>query len=83
MQYKKNDFNNILILFLFAHFFIWVLIPSISNNNLPLDTIEALAWGSDLNWGYNKHPPFSAWSTEIFCYFGTMFCSPKFISSMH
>ena len=25
-------------------------IPSISNTNLPLDTIEALAWGSNLDW---------------------------------
>ena len=66
MQIKKNDLNKILILFLFVHLFIWTLIPSISNNNLPLDTIEALAWGSDLSWGYNKHPPFSAWSTEVF-----------------
>ena len=66
MQIKKNNLNKIFILFLFAHLFIWTLIPSISNNNLPLDTIEALAWGSDLNWGYNKHPPFSAWSTEVF-----------------
>ena len=66
MQIKKNNLNKILMLFLFAHLFIWTLIPSISNNNLPLDTIEALAWGSDLSWGYNKHPPFSAWSAEFF-----------------
>jgi len=66
MQIKKNNLNKIFILFLFVHLFIWTLIPSISNNNLPLDTIEALAWGSDLSWGYNKHPPFSAWSTEVF-----------------
>ena len=66
MQIKKNDLNKIFILFLFAHLFAWTLIPSISNNNLPLDTIEALAWGSNLSWGYNKHPPFSAWSTEVF-----------------
>ena len=66
MQIKKNNFNKIFILFLFAHLSIWTLIPSISNYNLPLDTIEALAWGSDLSWGYNKHPPFSAWSTEVF-----------------
>ena len=66
MRIKENDLNKIFVLFLFAHFFIWVLIPSISNNNLPLDTIEALAWGSDLDWGYNKHPPFSAWSVEVF-----------------
>ena len=66
MQIKKNDLNKIFLLFLFAHLFAWTLIPSVSNNNLPLDTIEALAWGSNLSWGYNKHPPFSAWSTEVF-----------------
>ena len=66
MQIKKNNLNKILILFLFVHLFIWTLIPSISNNNLPLDTIEALAWGSNLDWGFNKHPPLSAFAVEIF-----------------
>jgi 4-amino-4-deoxy-L-arabinose transferase-like glycosyltransferase len=42
------------------------LIPSITNQNLPLDTIEALAWGSNLDWGFNKHPPASAFFVEIF-----------------
>ena len=41
----------------FFSFILWTLIPSISNLNLPLDTIEALAWGSNLDWGFNKHPP--------------------------
>tara|TARA_B110001452_G_scaffold190753_1_gene160939 strand:+ start:295 stop:1602 length:1308 start_codon:yes stop_codon:yes gene_type:complete len=41
-------------------------VPSISNVNLPLDTIEALAWGSNLDWGFDKHPPFSAFVIEIF-----------------
>ena len=31
-----------------------------------LDTIEALAWGSNLDWGFNKHPPLSAFVVEIF-----------------
>ena len=44
----------------------WTLIPSLSNINLPLDTIEALAWGSNLDWGFNKHPPFSAFAVEFF-----------------
>ena len=42
------------------------MIPSITNNNLPLDTIEALAWGSNLDWGFNKHPPMSAFFSELF-----------------
>ena len=66
MNIKKTDINKTAIFFLFSHLFIWTLIPSISNTNLPLDTIEALAWGSNLEWGYNKHPPFSAWSVEFF-----------------
>ena len=66
MKTKKININQILTFFLFGHLIIWTLIPSISNQNLPLDTIEALAWGSDLNWGYSKHPPLSAWAVEIF-----------------
>ena len=54
------------IIFLFSHLIIWTLIPTFSNINLPLDTIEALAWGSDLKWGFNKHPPLSAFAAEIF-----------------
>ena len=45
---------------------LWTFIPSISNTNLPLDTIEALAWGSNLEWGFSKHPPLSAFATEFF-----------------
>jgi len=66
MQIKKNEVNKILIIFLFVHVIIWTLIPTFSNINLPLDTIEALAWGSDLDWGYNKHPPLSAFVVEVF-----------------
>ncbi len=44
---------------------IWTLIPTFTNYNLPLDTIEALAWGSNLDWGFNKHPPMSAFLPEI------------------
>ena len=53
-------------IFLSLHLLVWVLIPSLSNKNLPLDTIEALAWGSNLEWGYNKHPPLSAFIANAF-----------------
>ena len=62
----KKNIIKVLILFLILHLFFWTLAPSISNINLPLDTIEALAWGSNLEWGFNKHPPFSAFAVEIF-----------------
>ena len=62
---KKNTYK-ILCLFLFSHLIIWTLVPFTTNVNLPLDTIEALAWGSSLDWGFNKHPPFSAFAVEFF-----------------
>jgi len=62
----KKNITKVLFLFLSFHFILWTLIPSISNENLPLDTIEALAWGSNLDWGFNKHPPFSAFAAEVF-----------------
>ncbi len=65
MIIKKNT-NKAFYLFIFSHLFLWTLIPSYSNVNLPLDTIEALAWGSNLEWGFSKHPPFSAFAVEIF-----------------
>ena len=66
MPINKKKIDNIFIIFLISHLFIWTLIPSITNHNLPLDTIEALAWGSNLDWGFNKHPPMSAFFVEIF-----------------
>ena len=66
MNIAKEGINKVLAIFLLSHLVIWVLIPTISNDNLPLDTIEALAWGSNLDWGFNKHPPLSAFAVEVF-----------------
>ena len=61
-----NNISKIFFIFLFVHLAIWTLVPSLTNQNLPLDTIEALAWGSNLDWGFNKHPPLSAFAVELF-----------------
>ena len=64
-NYIKN-INNIFYIFVIVHLIFWTLVPSFTNQNLPLDTIEALAWGSNLDWGFNKHPPMSAFFSEVF-----------------
>ena len=64
-NYTKN-INNIFYIFAISHILFWTLVPSLTNHNLPLDTIEALAWGSNLDWGFNKHPPMSAFFPEVF-----------------
>ena len=66
MTINHKNIDNIFYIFVTAHLIFWTLIPSITNHNLPLDTIEALAWGSNLDWGFNKHPPMSAFFTEVF-----------------
>jgi 4-amino-4-deoxy-L-arabinose transferase-like glycosyltransferase len=66
MTNNAKNINNIYYIFITAHLIFWTLIPSLTNQNLPLDTIEALAWGSNLDWGFNKHPPMSAFFPEVF-----------------
>ena len=62
----KINITKLFLLFIVSHLVVWILIPSLSNKNLPLDTIEALAWGSNLDWGFDKHPPMSAFAAEVF-----------------
>ena len=66
MSFNKKDINKLFYSFITIHLILWTLIPSLTNNNLPLDTIEHLAWGSNLDWGFNKHPPAVAFFLEFF-----------------
>ena len=66
MTINNKNTDNVFYIFVTTHLIFWTLIPSITNHNLPLDTIEALAWGSNLDWGFNKHPPMSAFFPEVF-----------------
>ena len=66
MAINKRNINNIFYIFVTSHLILWTVVPTITNSNLPLDTIEALAWGSNLDWGFNKHPPLSAFFSEVF-----------------
>jgi len=66
MSFDKIDINKLFYGFITIHLILWTLVPSLTNNNLPLDTIEHLAWGSNLDWGFNKHPPAVAFFLEVF-----------------
>jgi len=62
----KININSLFYIFITLHLAVWTVVPTLTNHNLPLDTIEALAWGSNLDWGFNKHPPMSAFLVEVF-----------------
>ena len=66
MTINNKNIDNLFYIFVTSHLIFWTLIPTLTNHNLPLDTIEALAWGSNLDWGFNKHPPMSALFPEVF-----------------
>ena len=66
MSINNKNINNVFYIFVTVHLIFWTLIPSLTNSNLPLDTIEALAWGSNLDWGFSKHPPMSAFFPQVF-----------------
>jgi len=66
MNALNRNIDNLFLIFALSHLIIWTFVPTLTNNNLPLDIIEALAWGSDLAWGFNKHPPMSAFFPEVF-----------------
>ena len=79
----NRNINNIFFIFILSHLLIWTIVPTITNKNLPLDVIEALAWGSNLDWGFNKHPPGSAFFPEIFFQiFGAQDWAYYFLSSL-
>jgi 4-amino-4-deoxy-L-arabinose transferase-like glycosyltransferase len=66
MSFNKTNIKKLFYSFIIIHLILWTLIPSLINNNLPLDTIEHLAWGSNLDWGFSKHPPAVAFFLEFF-----------------
>jgi 4-amino-4-deoxy-L-arabinose transferase-like glycosyltransferase len=51
--------------FLSAGFAAWTLLPACLAGNLHPDTLEGLYWGQHWLWGYHKHPPLAAWSSEL------------------
>ncbi len=66
MNVLNRNVNNIFFIFILSHLIIWTLIPSLTNNNLPLDTVEKIAWGNSLDWGFSKHPPVSPFFADLF-----------------
>ena len=68
MTNNTRNINNIYYIFIISHLIFWTLVPYLTNHNLPLDTIEHLAWGSNLDWGFNKHPPMVAFFLEAVSY---------------
>jgi hypothetical protein len=55
-----------LIIFCLLHLCLWTIIPTLFRGAIPFDTAEGFAWGSQWQWGYDKHPPLAPWLTALF-----------------
>ena len=53
---KKKMFYTFLII----NFLAWTLIQ-LTRNVISIDSMEAISWGEVIDFGTNKHPPFSGW----------------------
>src|SRR5262249_55148429 len=51
--------------FALVHAALWTALPSALYPNLPLDLIEALTYGREWQFGYDKLPPLPWWTIEI------------------
>ncbi len=43
----------------------WIVVPTFSISNVPIDTLEGYAWGHEWPLGTYKHPPLAAWVLEV------------------
>jgi 4-amino-4-deoxy-L-arabinose transferase-like glycosyltransferase len=51
--------------FALLHAVLWTLLPALLCRNLPLDVIEAIAYGQEWQIGYWKHPPLPWWLVDL------------------
>jgi 4-amino-4-deoxy-L-arabinose transferase-like glycosyltransferase len=80
-QTARRWFDRCALLCIALHMLVWTVVPSLLNRNLPLDVIEALAWGHEWEWGYDKHPPGSAWAAEAAAALGNGIDAPLYFMS--
>ena len=45
---------------------LWIVQTALCQRILPLDVIEAIVWGEELQWGQMKSPPLSGWLAALF-----------------
>jgi len=57
-QYSPRAVLSVFALF---HVFFWTLVPALLHHNAPLDVAEAIAWGQQWQWGYDRDPYLVGW----------------------
>lgn len=67
---RPHKVSHYFLLFCLIHTLVWTLLPLYFRSTLPADVAEGIAWGMQMQWGYHKHPPFTAWFLAFFAQMG-------------
>jgi hypothetical protein len=67
------------LLFAFCHAVLWTMLPTFTQPNAPLDTLEMIYWGHEWQPGYYKHPPLPAWLAEFSCFLSSNDVWPTYV----
>ena len=62
---SNRDADRLFWMILISHCAIWILLPILTQPNVPLDSLEMIIWGQEWQLGYYKHPPLPAWMAEF------------------
>lgn len=67
----------------FVHLILWTLAPALWQKNGALDVLEAIAWGGQWQFGYDRDPFLIAWISQIASWFsGHSLWSIYFVSQL-
>lgn len=59
---KRVSYSSYIVyFFILIHIVLWTLIPFFLRPSLTHDALEGIAWGTQWQWGYNKHPILAAY----------------------
>lgn len=62
--HSDNNYNKMALAFIALNAVVWWVLFSLGRSSLDTygDMAEAYSWGISWQWGYDKHPPLSAWT---------------------
>lgn len=75
------DTKKWLLIYCLFHLIIWTLTSTIARDTLPHDVAEGIAWGNQWQWGYDKHPPLTAWLVALSAKLGHSISWPVYLFS--
>lgn len=69
-QLNDSDLKKIFFTIICIHALTWIILPTLLRHAVTHDTIEAIVWSNQWQWGYDKNPWFVALATKLGVWLG-------------